>query len=114
MLIDLGICRTMTSGQQRTALAGASQIATLVWLAAGRIEVLPAGGINGDNVATLLEQTGCDQVHGGLRGSGRDASALSRPDLDFSTPPLPPDLYELTDGSLVSRLRHAIDTHGNG
>lgn len=114
ILIDLGICRVMTSGQQRSALAGARAIASLVRLAAGRIEILPAGGINSDNVVELLEQTCCAQVHGGLRGSGRDPSGLGRPEIDFSTRPLPPDLYERTDGALVRRLRHAIDTLGNG
>lgn len=114
MLIDLGIRRVMTSGQQRTALAGASQIAALVRQSAGRIEVLPAGGINCGNVVELLRQTSCDQVHGGLRGSGRDPSALGRPDLTFATLPLPPDLYELTDGALVKRLRDAIDNLSNG
>lgn len=114
MLIDLGVGRVMTSGQQRTALAGASKIAILVNQAAGRIEVLPAGGINSDNVVELFEQTCCDQVHGGLRGSGRDLSALGRAEITFSTPPLPPDLYELTDGALVKRLRQAIDSLSPG
>ena len=109
-LTDLGICRVMTSGQEHSALAGAAQIATLVRLAAGRIEVLAAGGIRGDNVVELVRQTCCDQLHAGLRGSGRDPSALGRPEIDLSTKPLPPDLYELTDGALVKRLRHAIDS----
>jgi copper homeostasis protein len=111
-LIDLGVRRVMTSGQQVTALAGAAHIASLVRRAAGRIEILPAGGINDRNVVELLEQTGCDQVHGGLGGSGRDPSALSRPDLAFSTNPLPPELFELTDGSLVKRLRETMDKLG--
>jgi len=113
-LVDLGVCRVMTSGQQRTALAGAAQIAALIRLAAGRIEILPAGGINSGNVTELLQRTSCDQVHGGLRGSGRDPSALGRPELAFSTPPLPSELYELTDGVLVGRLRETIDTISNG
>jgi copper homeostasis protein len=112
LLIDLGVRRVMTSGQQAKALAGAARIAALVGRATGRIEILPAGGINDGNVVELLERTGCDQIHGGLRASGRDPSALGRPDLTFSTSPLPPELFELTDGSLVKRLRETMDKLG--
>jgi copper homeostasis protein len=113
-LIALGVRRVMTSGQQRTALAGAPCIAAMVRQAAGRIEVLPAGGITSGNVLALLRQTSCDQVHGGLRGVQRDPSALARPELSFSAPPPPPDFYEVTDAALVRSLRETLDTFGNG
>jgi copper homeostasis protein CutC len=45
--------------------------------AAGRIEVLPAGGINADNVADLVKATGCDQVHVGASMPGDDGSIAS-------------------------------------
>jgi copper homeostasis protein len=108
-LIDLGVCRVMTSGQRPTALAGAPKIAGLIQQSAGRIEILPAGGINSHNVLDLLEQTSCTQVHAGLRGTARDASALARPEIDFTSRPLPPELYDLTDGARVKLLRGAID-----
>jgi copper homeostasis protein len=114
VLIDLGVSRVMTSGQRPTALAGAPCIARLVRLASGRIEVLPASGITPDNVAELLQQTSCDQVHGSLRGVGHDSSALGRPDVTFSRPPLAPDLYERTDTESVRCLRQALDTLGSG
>jgi copper homeostasis protein len=109
-LIDLGIRRVMTSGQECTALAGAARIGALVQQAAGRIEVLPAGGIRSENVVELLRQTGCTQIHAGLRGIVRDASALIRPEVDFSSKSLASDLYEATDGALVRALREAIDS----
>jgi copper homeostasis protein len=114
VLIDLGVNRVMTSGQMPTALAGASRIATLIRLASGRFEVLPAGGIRPENVGELLRQTCCNQVHAGLRGVGRDPSALGRPELTFSRPPPPPELYERTDGAGVRSLRAALDLLGNG
>jgi copper homeostasis protein len=113
-LIDLGAARVMTSGQNPTAFAGASCIAALVKRAAGRIEILPAGGITGGNAAELLRLTCCDQVHAGLRGTGRDLSAGAHPELTFSSPPPRPDCYELTDVALVRRLRGALDALGNG
>jgi len=113
-LIDLGMCRVMTSGQHATALAGAACIATLVGQAAGRIEILPVGGITSSNVLPLLEQTGCDQVHAGLRGLRRDPSALVRPELTFSRPPPAPDVCDITDLESVRRLRQILDDLGNG
>ncbi len=114
VLIDLGVRRAMTSGQKPTALAGAGCIGALVRQAAGRIEILPAGGITSANVVELLQQTSSDQVHGSLRGMGRDPSGLGRPESTFSRPPSPPDEYELTDGALVKSLREALDILRNG
>ena len=69
-LVDLGVRRVMTSGQQPTALRGARLIADLVDRAAGRIEILPAGGVRPSNAPALLKRTGCDQLHSSLRERG--------------------------------------------
>lgn len=71
-LVQLGVRRIMTSGAGATALAGAARIAELHKAAAGRIEILPAGGIRNDNVAALLEATGCTQIHASFRKMARD------------------------------------------
>jgi copper homeostasis protein len=108
-LIDLGACRVMTSGQQPTALAGAACIAALLEQAAGRIEVFPAGGITSGIVAALVRQTGCRQVHAGLRGLRCDPSAKGRPDLSFSRPPPAPEVYEVTSLAAVRDLRVTLN-----
>src|ERR1043165_63194 len=61
-LIDLGIRRVMTSGQEESAYNGSALIAELIRRAAGRIEILPAGGINRFTIADLVARTHCDQV----------------------------------------------------
>src|SRR5262245_14578364 len=66
-LVELGFRRVMTSGQEETAYNGAALIAELIRRAAGRIEVLPAGGVNRFTVGDVLARTGCDQVHASLR-----------------------------------------------
>ena len=63
VLIELGITRVLTSGGAKTALEGARRIRALVERAAGRIEILPAGGIREENVEAVVKQTGCEQVH---------------------------------------------------
>jgi copper homeostasis protein len=85
-LIDLGVRRVMTSGQQESALNGGACIARLIEQAAGRIEVLPAGGINRFTVADVLARTSCDQVHASLRLTRFDHSTATRR-RTASTPP---------------------------
>lgn len=62
-LIDLGVTRVLTSGQKETAHHGRALIGQLIERAAGRIEVLPGGGVRQHNVLELVESTGCSQVH---------------------------------------------------
>ena len=70
-LVDLGVRRVMTSGGGGTALRGVTRIRELVEQSAGRIEVLPAGGIRPGNASRLIALTGCDQIHTSLRERGR-------------------------------------------
>ena len=62
-LVDLGIDRVLTSGQQATAWEGVELIEALVKQAAGRIVVMPGGGINEHNVQPLVQQTGVRECH---------------------------------------------------
>jgi copper homeostasis protein len=66
-LIDLGFHRVLTSGGPPTAREGADRLRNLREQAAGRIEILPAGGIRAHNVREVIQRTGCDQVHASLR-----------------------------------------------
>jgi len=62
-LIACGVTRVLTSGGAPTALEGADRIRALAERAAGRIEILPGGGIREDNVAEVVRRTGCTAVH---------------------------------------------------
>ena len=62
--IEIGVDRIMTSGASANALAGVKKISDIVDHAGDRIQVLPAGGINPENVRQLVAESGCDQVHG--------------------------------------------------
>jgi copper homeostasis protein len=63
-LIDCGITRILTSGQQSGAPAGAALIRSLIRHAGGRIEILPGCGISPGNAAALVRQTSAAQLHG--------------------------------------------------
>jgi copper homeostasis protein len=105
-LIDLGFHRVMTSGQEETAYNGAALIFELIRRSAGRIEVLPAGGINCFTVSDVVARTGCDQVHASLRTQREDRSVVARPQVLFGgAVKLPEDRYSATSAQAVAELR---------
>jgi copper homeostasis protein CutC len=80
--IDLGFARVLTSGGAATATAGADVLRALARRAAGRIAVLPGGGIGPGNVSELVRATGCNQVHGSFRSADPATVAAVRAELD--------------------------------
>lgn len=108
-LVDLGITRVMTSGQEASAYNGAANIGNYLHHAAGRIEVLPAGGINRFTVADVVSRTGCDQIHASLSTGSKDRSVAARPQVSFGGTLKPPeDEFSVTDRTAVATLRQAL------
>jgi copper homeostasis protein len=110
-LIDLGVTRVMTSGQEASAYNGAAQIAEYIRRAAGRIEILPAGGINRFTIADVIKRTGCDQVHASLSTASADRSASGRPQVSFGGTIKQSEVeFTVTDAEAVRKLRGALSS----
>ncbi|TDD82766.1 copper homeostasis protein CutC [Actinomadura rubrisoli] len=62
-LVDLGVDRVLTSGQDVSVLEGAPLIAELVERAGDRIVVMPGGGVTGRNIARIVQATGAREIH---------------------------------------------------
>jgi copper homeostasis protein len=62
-LVGLGVRRVLTSGAAVSAVAGIDTLRRLADLAAGRIEVVAAGGIRPFNVNHVVATTGVPAVH---------------------------------------------------
>lgn len=62
-LIELGVRRVLTSGGAASAMAGVDALGRLVDRAAGRIEVIAAGGIRPFNVDHVVAATRVPAVH---------------------------------------------------
>jgi copper homeostasis protein len=62
-LVALGVDRVLTSGQEATCLEGLELLATLQKQAAGRIIIMPGGGITPRNVQRIVSATGVSEVH---------------------------------------------------
>ena len=62
-LIDLGVDRVLTSGQEPSVLEGLDLIVALVKRAAGRIIVMPGGGITERTVGRIAPVCGATELH---------------------------------------------------
>lgn len=64
-LIELGLDRVLTSGQEASVIEGLDLIAALIQRAQGRIIVMPGGGITPHNVARVAALPGLREIHFG-------------------------------------------------
>lgn len=104
-LVDLGITRILTSGQQDTVPEGAELIRRLIDHTRGRIEILPGGGIKPWNLADVLARTGCSQIHLTAFRIASDTSTRQHPHVTFGGALYPAeDSYSVTDASVVRNL----------
>ena len=71
--VSLGFKRILTSGQAATAELGTPLIAALVERAAGRISIMPGGGVNAGNARGIIAATGAREIHA--------SAAVARPSL---------------------------------
>ena len=62
-IIHLGIPRILSSGGQPDAVAGLPQLAALVNQAAGRVSIMPGGGVSEKNVGEIIRATGVQEIH---------------------------------------------------
>lgn len=62
-LVEIGIDRVLTSGQQADALSGAETIKKLVDAAGERIVIMACGNIDETNVAEIVTQTSANELH---------------------------------------------------
>jgi copper homeostasis protein len=109
-LIDMGITRLLTSGQKDTVPQGVELIRKLVERAAGRIEVLPGGGIQPYQVRDMAEQTTCNQIHLTAWKTTTDPSTHANPAVTFGGALFPPeDRYQTTDSTLVREIANKLN-----
>lgn len=62
-LIDTGCTRVLTSGGAATAMQGLDRLREMVDYAAGRIIILPGGGVRSTNAQDLVVALACTELH---------------------------------------------------
>ena len=85
-LIEMGVDRILTSGQQPSAIKGAGLLAELVEQAAGRIVIMPGCGVKEDNIAELAKLTGASEFHFSARENRESRMKLRNPALSMGGP----------------------------
>jgi copper homeostasis protein len=66
-LIDLGVARVLTSGQEKTAYEGTDLLAELVQKSQNRISIMAGGGITARNIPKIHQLTGITEFHSSAR-----------------------------------------------
>jgi copper homeostasis protein len=82
-----GADRLLTSGGERTAGQAIQAIARLVQAARGRIAIMACGGIDDQNAASIVEQTGVREIHVGLRSPIASPMTYQNRQLSMGTAP---------------------------
>jgi len=78
-LVQLGLERILTSGQQPTVNEGIELIAQLNKAADHRIIIMPGSGVRSENIKMLADKTGCIEFHSSLRGKTRSRMEFVHP-----------------------------------
>lgn len=102
-LIALGVTRVLTSGQMPTVPQGADTIRKMIEHAAGRIEILPGGGIEAHNAKWCRDKIGTDILHAAVHRTAYDRSCQGNPAIFFGGAIYPPeDRYLIADAKGIA------------
>jgi copper homeostasis protein len=77
-VIKTGAQRILTSGGMSAAPEGAKQIRQLVEVAGDRIRIMAGSGLNSQNVAELIAQTGVAEIHASAKARVQSAMRFRR------------------------------------
>ena len=108
ILIECGVDRLLTSGQQTKALEGMELLAELQNKYGGQIELLAGSGVNDGNVRELIEKTGIYQVHSSCKAYRMDPTTKAG-SVSYTYLPDPHQMdYECVDVEKVRALAAQI------
>ncbi|CAI5988262.1 unnamed protein product [Closterium sp. NIES-64] len=92
VLISSGVTRLLTSGQRVTAEEGVGLIRKLVEEAQGRIQIMAGGGVNPENAASIVTQSGVSHIHASARSLAPQTEKIHLNDLcPFGATSMPPE-----------------------
>jgi copper homeostasis protein len=97
-LISLGIPRVLTSGGEADVWKGIHRLRDLIQQAAGRITILPGGGVNVVRIRELLETTHATEFHLSARHSIDSGMIFQRDDIPMGASHISPEfVHKVTD-----------------
>lgn len=76
LLVGLGISRLLSSGFESSAELGIENLKSMIDYAVGKkISIMPGAGINKQNVAKIVSETGCKEIHASARSELKSSFA---------------------------------------
>lgn len=108
-LISLRIDRVLTSGQEASCVEGLELLAKLQKQAAGRIIVMPGGGVTPRNVRRIFDATGVSEIHLSARTSVESAMSFRNTRVFMGGALRPPEFsLKTTDPKAVAAVIAAL------
>jgi len=109
-IIDCGVDRLLTAGQQNKAPDGIKLIAQLVKKANGRIIIMPGSGLNEHNIKNFRDFTGTKEFHMTAR-KPVDSKMIYRKDGIYmgGLPQIPEFKIFITDANMVQKVVEEIN-----
>lgn len=107
-VISLGCSRILTSGLAPSALQGAEMLSSLVEKAAGRIIIMPGGGVSRDNAREIIERTGATEIHASASSLVGSRMTFRRGDVNMGDPGAAEYASRLTDSAKVRGILDAL------
>jgi copper homeostasis protein len=83
-LIELGIERVLTSGQELNVVAGIETIKKLVDKAGDKIIIMPGGGVDENNAADIISKCGVKEIHASAREAKESRMIFRNPKTTMS------------------------------
>ena len=109
-MIDLGVTRVLTSGQESDVFFALDTIAEMIRYAGGAIEILPGAGITKRNVKKVVEATGCSQIHLACHKQLPEPSVKNNRSIYYGGALYPPeDRFDMIDSAYVADVRGKVD-----
>ena len=109
-IVRLGIRRILTSGGRPDAGGGAEVIASLVRQAAGRVSLMPGGGLSPANIAEIVGRTGAREAHLSARGPVVSGMVFRNPGCSMGTFSAADEYaWRQSDPDVVAAARAALD-----
>jgi copper homeostasis protein len=108
-LVALGVDRVLTSGQEATCLEGLELLAALQKQAAGRIIVMPGGGITPRNIERIVAGTCVNEVHLSVRRTVESGMTHRNSSCFMGGTLRPPEYsWKITDETAVQRVVNSL------
>jgi copper homeostasis protein len=109
-LIDIGVDRVLTSGQESSALEGIDLITALVQQAGNRLIIMPGGGVNERNIHKIVGQSGVQEIHLSARSTVESAMHYRRGHLFMGGALRPPEFSrQITDVARVKTIVNLVN-----